>query len=301
MKKEMKPLVESYNIDEEYLYKETYLFIKGYAEGRNYRNTLKALPLARMMHDGQHRKGLQEVEVINHVVEMVIDDSIENNDGTIMKPIVKNVHETIFVHLPYILHCLKVCSTLISLNIPLSDEEMDILLASSILHDTLEDCEEYFPKGGEEYITKYGFPKELRDVIQLLSKHEGSSELELNIYFNAIKKNKIALLVKMADRSHNVEDLYNMKNIPKYIQETKTYFLGKKNFGSIVSYGKQNYPELSNALTNLKSKILSLTEEAEVMYNKQLAIIDEKDSIIKAKDEEIKLLKKQIEELKKAI
>lgn len=300
MKKEMKPLVESYNINEEYLYNRTYLFIKGYAEGRNYRNTLKALPLARKMHDGQHRKGLQEVEVINHIVEMVVDDSIPNNDGSIMKPVVKAVHETISVHLPYILHCLKVCSTLISLPLSLTDEEMDILLACALLHDTLEDCDEYFPKGGEEYVTEYGFPVEVRDVIQLLSKHEGSTELELNIYFNAIKKNKIALLVKMADRSHNVEDLYNMKNIPKYIQETKDYFLGgKKNFGSIVSYGKQNYPELSNALVVLKSKILSLTEEAEVMYNKQLSIINEKDAIIKAKDAEIESLKKQLEEKNK--
>lgn len=294
MKREMTPLVESYNINEEYLYNRTYLFIKGYAEGRNYRNTLKALPLARKMHDGQHRKGVQEVEVINHIIEMVVDDSIPNNDGTIMKPVVKDVHEKILVHLPYILHCLKVCSTLISLNIPLTDEEMDILLACAILHDTLEDCDKYFPKGGEEYVTEYGFPPEVRDVIQLLSKHEGSTPLELNIYFNAIKKNKIALLVKMADRSHNVEDLYNMKNIPKYIQETKEYFLIKN---SMVTYGKQNYPELSNALTVLKSKILSLTEEAEVMYNKQLTIIEEKDAIIKSKDEEIASLKKQLEEL----
>ena len=289
MKKQMTPLVESYNIDEEYLYNKTYLFIKGYAKGRNYRNTLKALPLARKMHDGQHRKGLQEVEVINHIVEMVPDESLTDDCSgkPVMKPVIKNVHEKILVHLPYILHSLKVCSTLISLNIPLPDEEMDILLTCAILHDTLEDCDEYFPNGGEEYVTTYGFPEEVRDVIQLLSKHEGSTPLELNVYFNAIKKNKIALLVKMADRSHNVEDLYNMKNIPKYIQETKDYFLVKN---SMVTYGKQNYPELSNALTVLKSKILSLTEASEVMYNKQL-------SIIKEKDEEIAQLKKQIEQL----
>lgn len=219
MMKKLMPMVESYNINEEYLYNKTYLFIKGYAEGRKFKNTLKALPLARKMHDGQYRKGLQEVEVINHISETNIDKNGEECT------VINNVPVKISVHLPYLLHCLKVCSTLISLNIPMNDEEMDILLTCAILHDTLEDCEEYFPKGGEEYVTEYGFPDTVRDTIVLLSKHEGSTELELNTYFNAIKKNKFALLVKMADRSHNVEDLYNMKNIPKYINETRTYFL----------------------------------------------------------------------------
>ena len=93
----------------------------------------------------------------------------------------------------------------------------------------------------------------------------------------------------MADRSHNVEDLYNMKNIPKYIHETKTYFINHND--SIVAYGKQNYPELSNALTVLKSKILSLTEATEFMFNHQ-------NEIIKQKDAEIEQLVKQLEELK---
>lgn len=273
--RKMKPIVESYNVDEEYLYCKTYVFIKGYASGRNFKYTLKALPLARKMHDGQHRKGEVGVEVINHI------------NG-------EDVHEKIRVHLPYVLHCLKVCSTLISLNIPMSDEELDILYTCAILHDTLEDAEEYFPKNGEEYVTEYGFPPIVRDTIRLLSKHTGADEYELNEYFNAIKTNKFALLIKLADRSHNVEDLYNMKNIPKYIKETKTYFIGisGNKDSSIVAYGKQTYPELSNALTVLKSKIVSLTEATEVILEKQEILLAEKD-------EEIEKLKEEIEHLKK--
>ena len=33
------PIIESYNVDEEYLYKDTFNFIKGYATGRNFSNT----------------------------------------------------------------------------------------------------------------------------------------------------------------------------------------------------------------------------------------------------------------------
>lgn len=278
MERKIIPIVESYDVSKEYLYDKPYTFIKGFADGRGFKYTLKALPLARCMHDGQFRKGLQEIEVINHIIG-------ENGE-------IEDVPIRIKVHLPYILHCLKVCSTLISLNIPMTDEELDILYACALLHDTLEDAESYFPKNGEEYITEYNFPPIVRDTIRLLSKHSGSDEYELNAYFNAIKKNKFALLIKMADRSHNVEDLYNMKNIPKYIDETRTYFLTHNN--SIVAYGKQNYPELSNALTMLKSKILSLTEATEFMVAKQ-------ESIIKEKDEEILKLKEEIEKLKATI
>ena len=274
MEQKIIPIVECYDTNKEYLYNKPYLFIKGFAEGRNYRHTLRALPLARYMHDGQFRKGLQEVDVINHVVG-------ENGN-------VQDVPMRIKVHLPYVLHCLKVCSTLISLNVPMTHEELDVLYTCALLHDTLEDAKQFFPKNGEEYVTEYGFPPIVKDTIRLLSKHSGSSKYELNMYFNAIKKNKFALLIKLADRSHNVEDLYNMKDVPKYINETRTYFLLHNN--SIVAYGKQHYPELSNALTVLKSKILSLTEATECMMMKQ-------DALIKEKDDEIEKLKKQIEVL----
>ena len=53
----LQPIIESYNVNEEYLYNKTYIFIKGYASGRNFVNTLKALPLFRKLHDGQYRNG----------------------------------------------------------------------------------------------------------------------------------------------------------------------------------------------------------------------------------------------------
>lgn len=243
--KKLKPIVEGYNLEEEYLYSKTYLFIKGFATGRNFKNTLKALPLARTMHDGQYRKGLVEVE------------------GKM-------------VQLPYVLHVLKVCSTLMSLNIPMDDEDLDILYTCAILHDSLEDAEEYFPKGGTEYETDYGFPPIVGETIKLLSKHSGADEFELNDYFNKIKKNKFALLIKLADRSHNVEDLYTMTlaKLHKYVKETRDYIY------PLCSFGKTHYPELSNAITILKAKILSLTELTETLVNMYEEKIKEKDKEI---------------------
>lgn len=230
-----------YNTDEEYLYIKPYLFIKGFATCGNYKYTLKALPLARKIHNGQYRKGFVEI------------------DGKQCR-------------LPYFLHCLKVCSTLISLNLPLLPEELDILYACSILHDTYEERPDLFTDGGREYIQIYGFPKEVMDIILLLSKKTGASLDDLKIYFNKIKMDKTASLIKLADRSHNVEDLYTMKieKLHKYVDETRDFIY------PLATYVKQNYTELSNGATILKAKIVSLTECTETiveMYDEKIETI----------------------------
>lgn len=109
------------------------------------------------------------------------------------------------------------------------------------------------------------------------------------LHFNEIKKNKYALLVKMSDRSHNVEDLYNMKveKLHKYVEETRRWIY------PLSSYAKANYPELSNGVTVLKAKIMSLTEATEAiveMYNEKL---DEKQQEIDMLKEQIKSLETQ--------
>lgn len=254
-------IVESYNTDESFLYDKTYLFIKGYATALNLNYTLKALPLARKFHNGQYRKG-----------EVIID-------GKSYK-------------LPYVLHVLKVCSTIISLHLPLEERDLDILLASALLHDSLEDCKEYFPTGDTDLMTIYGFPKEVYQIVTSVSKRSGATEPELDEYFNKIKKNRLALVIKLADRSHNVEDLYVMKpeKIIKYIHETKDYLY------PLATYGKANYPELSNGLTILKNKIRSLTEQAECFYNMYNEVIKEKDAEIEKLKKEISALKKKTKE-----
>lgn len=253
MAQELKPIIESYNVAEEYLYNKQYLFIKGYATKGEMVNTLKALPLARKLHDGQYRKGTTIV------------------DGKEVK-------------LPYVLHVLKVCSTLIALDLPMSDSELDILYSAALCHDMLEDCTQYFTSD-EDLVTKYGMPAEVLDIVRLVSKKSGANDYELNDYFNNIKYNKYALLIKLADRSHNVETLSVMKieKIHKYVEETRRWIY------PLCSYAKQNYPELSSGITILKSKILSLTEATELLVD---MFIDR----INKKDDEINHLYKMIEQ-----
>ena len=72
-----------------------------------------------------------------------------------------------------------------------------------------------------------------------------------------------------------------IEKLHKYVEETRKWIY------PLCSYGKQNYPELSNGFTILKAKIVSLTEETEVLVE----MFSEK---LKEKDKEIQELKRQI-------
>ena len=134
---------------------------------------------------------------------------------------------------------------------------------------------------------RYTFSNDVFNTVKIVSKRSGATEEELYTYFNTIKRNKYALLIKLADRSHNVEDLYTMKleKLHKYVNETRDWIY------PLATYGKANYPEISNGITILKSKIVSLTECTET-------IVEMYDDIIKSKDEEINKLKEEIKTLK---
>lgn len=240
--------MKKYNYEESF-YIKPYFFIKGFATAMNFKHTLKALPLAKEIHDGQYRKGVITME-----------------DGT-------------EVRIPYILHCLKVCSTLISLNLPLPPEELDIMYAAALLHDSYEDGSEFFQHGVSEYTQIYGFPQRLSDIIMLLSKRSGATQEELAEYFSEIQKDVIAAFIKLSDRSHNVEDLYNMKleKLHKYVVETRQFIY------PMTTFMKHNYPDLSNGITILKAKIVSLTELTET-------IVDMYEDVISAKNKEIETL-----------
>lgn len=229
-----RPIIETFNESEAFLYNRLYDFIKGYAHGKNLPYVWKALPLARKFHNGQYRNGTIKVGDTEH-------------------------------KLPYVHHVLTVCSTLITLELDrvLNHQDLDILLTAALLHDTIEDCSEYFPQGGIELVNEYGLPYAVYETILLVSKASGCTDEQLQDYFNNIKRNRFALLIKLADRAHNVGTLYNMKpaRLHKYVRETRMFIY------PLATYGKANYPELSNVITNLKREITNLTENTEILVN----------------------------------
>ncbi len=88
----------------------------------------------------------------------------------------------------------------------------------ALLHDILEDTD-----GTKEEILKLT-NNDVLNAVLLLTKEKNYNNLE---YISRIKKNSLALNVKLADRLHNiVECIYtDLKFKNKYIKETEEYYI----------------------------------------------------------------------------
>lgn len=85
----------------------------------------------------------------------------------------------------YITHPLAVAAQLDSLE----------LKTIALLHDTIEDTDVT-----AEYLLERGIPKELVEVVQLLTKPEDE---EYESYLKRVRENPMAKAVKLADLAHN--------------------------------------------------------------------------------------------------
>lgn len=221
----------AYNEEEFWMIQSPYEYIEYYAVENQLFNTAIALPLARGLHNGTYRK------------------------SSVMK---NNVH----YKLPYVIHCLIVTRILLDINISLSKEEQDILLAASLCHDMIEDIP--FLQGGTELYTRFHLDPRVYHTVKLVSKRHDFTPEEERDFFHHIESDKLALLVKLSDRSHNVEDLYNMSvwKVHEYIDETKHFFI------PMCKYGLAHYPELWMAIEILEDKIMSLTSASVILVDR---------------------------------
>ena len=221
----------SYREDEFWMIESDYEFIEYYAAKNRLLNTAAALPLARGLHDGTYRKS-----------------TVIRDDRT--------------CRLPYVIHPIQVCRVLIELNIPLSPHEQDVLFASALCHDMLEDIE--FPEHGEELVSRYHLDPEVYDIVKTVTKRRDFTEEEELEHFHAIARSKFAMLVKVADRGNNVEDLYNRTSwkVHEYVGETRKYFF------PMLSYAAEHYPDIESIISILRDKIFSLTGAAEYLVDR---------------------------------
>lgn len=225
------PEVLSYDENEFWMIQSPYTYVEHYALSRGLWNTSIALPLARGLHDGVHRKS----------------------------SLVKN---GVRYRLPYVYHCLLVCRMLQDLHLPLPKEEEDVVLAAALCHDMIEDVE--FKQGGTELTDVYHLDPRVYETVKLVSKRRDFTREEEEAHFQKIQENKLALLVKLSDRSHNVEDLYNMSawKVHEYVGETRTYMI------PMCRYGLEHYPELAKPLSILYDKLVGLTRAAEILVDR---------------------------------
>lgn len=185
-------------------YRKPFTFVKGYSIGKDMKNTLKALYLAERLHEGDVKK---------------------TGD-------------------PFIIHPLRVCTYLISLNI-----DDDIICAAALLHEVLKKCD--LKQGGHELITDYNISPEVLDTIKIMS---NSSNLSKEDYYSSLKLNYKALLIKLSNRANTCTILQTLSDEEKiaYIDETNTFV------NSLCRYGEAYYPDYSNQIAIMQNHINSI-------------------------------------------
>ena len=185
-------------------YTNAYYFIKGVAVSKKMVNTQKALPLAAKYYDGLQRK---------------------SGD-------------------PLILHPLRVCSYLLSLNI--SNDEM---CAAAILHEIINRCN--LPCNGVEILTKYHLNPKVLDYIRLLA---NSEHYPLETYYSALIEYPEVLLLKLSNRAHTCTTLINSstEEIKKYVDECESFLY------PLCEYGMKHYPQYSNQIQLMYYHISSI-------------------------------------------
>lgn len=244
----MDPTKLLYNENEYWLIQSTYEYLECYAVDHRLQNMFIALPLVRGLHNGVYRKfGVEKGGEMHR--------------------------------LPYVIHCLLVCRMLVDIHPALSDEDQDCLLAAALCHDLIEDIA--FEHGGKELVTEFHLDPRVYEIVKLVSKRSDFTIEEERQFFDKIQKHPLALLLKLADRGNNVEDLYNMsrKKLEEYLEETEKYFL------PMSDYGIDNYPELSIAIHILRDKITILTTVSKVMITK----LEARNQILRNQRNQLKL------------
>lgn len=143
----------------------------------------------------------------------------------------------------YVEHPMKVVSEFVALKI--YDE---VLLSAGLLHDVVEDCN----ITRSQLIMDYGFSKDVTDVVMLVTKDKFTP---INIYYENMKKDVRAILLKVSDRCHNISTMTNAFSIDKmkeYITETEAYIL------PLCKYGINYYPQYSDELIVMRNHIESV-------------------------------------------
>lgn len=128
----------------------------------------------------------------------------------------------------------------------------DALLAAILLHDVVEDT--------DVDIGDLPFSHEIREIVGLVSFSvpEGmSKEQAKKLYYERIKENKKACIVKVIDRCNNVSTMagsFSREQMERYIVETEEYIL------PILDVLKNKYPEYSDIAFLVKYHVLSILE-----------------------------------------
>ena len=219
-----------------------YNSIKKYAKRYKLKNTKIALDLAIMLHQDQFRDGgapyiIHPLEATNYLILLGIWSPI-------FKMELDSSHDE-------------------SLAEELAHQDLDILLAAMLLHDTLEDCKDKLSSGGNEFVDRFGLHPDVLLFVQALTKNKDNPNFSNSGYYEYIGTRWQTSIMKIADRLSNCStiDSFNTKQMEKYVREIVRYFY------PMISRTKDNFPSFSRVLTIMKYLIVSITETVAAVLN----------------------------------
>ncbi|MDO4961802.1 MAG: hypothetical protein Q4E57_08135 [Eubacteriales bacterium] len=206
-------------------------FIENYAEERGLKNTLLALPAARELLEGKIRKC-----------------SEFDREGVLNQS--------------YYEHCLQATKMLIDIMIPLSHEDEDILIAGALLHDTIAHAG--FKRGGRELVEDYHLDEHVYKIVRVTTTIDGKTDEDLKEYYDEIAKDRLAVLLAMADRGNLVENLYalSINESLEYISEIRKYAL------PMCVSALERYPDVLIPMRVLMSKVHSLIDVTDIISHR---------------------------------
>lgn len=151
---------------------------------------------------------------------------------------------------PYITHPLQMAAHAIAMD--LIDDD---LLSTILLHDVVEDC--------DVALAELPVSENVQEAIRLVTRVDGESKEK---YYSQIGKNRIAVMVKLIDRCHNVSQMsqaFSREKMWKYIRETEDYVL------PLLIKGGETWPEYERQYFLLKYQISSILQTVKALLERE--------------------------------
>ncbi len=148
--------------------------------------------------------------------------------------------------IPFFYHPLMVAYDAIALGLT-----EDAYIATAILHDVCEDC--------GVAVTDLPVSDETKEAVGLLTK---TKEMAPDDYYEDIAQNRIATMIKILDRIHNVSDMakeFSVEKLKKYIADTEKYVY------PLFKVVKERYPEYKNQMFLMEYHMVSVVSSIKCM------------------------------------
>lgn len=227
-----------------------------------------------------NRKQLRSTALALPLVRWILYHAVQNPNGRFSE-------ETSYRG--YYTHALAVCHMLIDLHVPISREEEDVLLAAALCHILPETIHSVDLHG--ELVEKFTLEEAVYQTVAILYRDDDNTpQGGEKRFFDRIAANKLALLIKLADRGNLVEQLYGISGwtARSYIHETRSFFF------PLCIYAKDRYPDLLAPVSVLLEKMRSLTDLSEILLSRYEAREQELSMEILALEEENRALKRML-------